>query len=418
MKDSLRNGAKRGLEGNSPTDTGIQAFSIDNIQSFSPTFPMNLLHRYIFKNVALASLMAVGLFAFVLLVGNVLRDVVGLVADGQLGFGLLVRLVALLVPYVVAYALPLGILTGVLLVLGRLSAQREITAMRAAGLSLFQIASPIFFLGLIGLVFAVLVNFHYAPNARSQYREDLAQAIRVNPLSFIVERTFVSHFPGYVLYVGEMEDRSLKDVWVWELDDERRVLKFIQAEQANLDYDAASGSLLLSLDHGYSEARSERDPEDLRSGRPPLEFERTSIRLPLDQILGGRSVSKNLSRMTFREVMDERERLLIAVREAPDEAHELALLRIRILVQERFAMAYAILSLATLAIPLGITIQRKETSANLFVALILALTFYLFMVIIAWFERMPHLRPDLLMWAPNLLFQALGAWLFWRTERR
>lgn len=379
---------------------------------------MNLLHRYIFKSITLASLMAVGLFAFVLLVGNVLRDVVGLVADGQLSLGLLFGLIALLIPYVVAYALPLGILTGVLLVLGRLSAQREITAMRSAGLSLFQIASPIFFLALIGLVFAVLVNFHYAPHARSQYREDLAQAIRVNPLSFIVEQNFVRHFPGYVLYVGEKQEQRLRDVWVWELDDQRRVLKFIQAEEANLDYDPVTESLLLSLDQGYSEARSERDPEDVRTARPPLEFERTSIRLPLDQILGGQTTTKKLSRMTFNEVMQERQRLLTLASEEPDEAHDLGLLRIRMLIHERFAMAYAILSLATLAIPLGITIQRKETSANLFVALILALSFYLLMVIIAWFERMPHLRPDLLMWAPNLGFQALGIWLFVRTERR
>lgn len=379
---------------------------------------MNLLHRYIFKSITLASLMAVGLFAFVLLVGNVLRDVVGLVADGQLSLGLLFGLIALLIPYVVAYALPLGILTGVLLVLGRLSAQREITAMRSAGLSLFQIASPIFFLALIGLVFAVLVNFHYAPHARSQYRGDLAQAIRVNPLSFIVEQNFVRHFPGYVLYVGEKQEQRLRDVWVWELDDQRRVLKFIQAEEANLDYDPVTESLLLSLDQGYSEARSERDPEDVRTARPPLEFERTSIRLPLDQILGGQTTTKKLSRMTFNEVMQERQRLLTLASEEPDQAHDLGLLRIRMLIHERFAMAYAILSLATLAIPLGITIQRKETSANLFVALILALSFYLLMVIIAWFERMPHLRPDLLMWAPNLGFQALGIWLFVRTERR
>lgn len=379
---------------------------------------MNILHRYIFKNVTLASLMAVGLFAFVLLVGNVLRDVVGLMADGQLGFGLFVRLLLLLVPYVVAYALPLGVLTGVLLVLGRLSAQNEITAMRSAGMSLFQIASPIFFLALIGVAFTVVVNFHYAPTARAQYREDLAQAIRVNPLNFIVEKTFVRQFPGYVLYVGEKDDLNLKDVWLWELDDQRRVVKFVQAEAGGLNFDSETESLLLSLDRAYSELRSESDPEDVFTARPPLEFERTTIRLPLEEILGRKTVSKKASRMAFNEILSEREALLDSRAEEASEEVEFALMRVQMSIQERFAMAYAILSLATLAIPLGITIQRKETSANLFVALILALTFYLLMVIVAWFERMPHLRPDLLMWAPNILFQALGIWLFLRTERR
>ncbi len=381
---------------------------------------MFLLHRYILKSVTIASLMAVGLFAFVLLVGNILRDAVGLLADGQLGFGLFLRLVLLLVPYVVAYALPMGIVTGILLVLGRLSAQREITAMRSAGMNLFQIASPIFFLAIAGLVFSIIINFEYAPAARAQYRRDLAESVRMNPLDFIVEKTFVDQFPGYVLYVGEKEESRLEDIWLWELDDQRRVRLFVQAEEGALGYDPRTESLLLTLDRGYSEVRDSNDPENVRdSGKPPLEFERTSVRLPLENILGRKSGKPKLSRMTFSQLVNERK----SVRATPEEELRggdrfAAMMRVQMSIQERFAMAYAILSLATLAIPLGITIQRKETSANLFVALILALTFYFLMVVLAWFERMPHLRPDLLMWAPNILFQGLGIWLFFRTERR
>lgn len=379
---------------------------------------MNLLHRYILKSVALASLMAVSLFAFVLLIGNALRDVVGLVADGQLGAGLFVRLLLLLVPYVVAFALPLGILTGVLLVLGRLSAQREITAMRSAGLSLFQIASPIVFLAIAGIAFSVVVNFYYAPAARTQYRQDLQQAIRQNPLNFIVEKTFVRHFPGYVIYVGEKEGDRLEDVWLWELDDRRRVRHFIRAQSGGVTFDTESESLFLTLEEGSVERRSESDPEDVRNLGAAPGFGQWAIRLPLGEILGRRTVNRKLSMMTFNEVLNERHRLREALREEPGERHEAALMRVQMSIQERFANAYAILSLAMIAIPLGITIQRKETSANLGIALALALTFYLLMVTIGWFERMPHLRPDLLMWVPNILFQAFGIWLFFRSERR
>ena len=98
---------------------------------------MNLIHRHIFANVVLTCGAAVGLFAFVLMIGNALKDLLGLVLTGQIGADTFVRLIGLLVPFVVSYALPMGMLTGILLVLGRMSSEREITALRASGQACF-----------------------------------------------------------------------------------------------------------------------------------------------------------------------------------------------------------------------------------------------------------------------------------------
>src|SRR5690606_5094357 len=119
------------------------------------------------------------------------------------------------------------------------------------------------------------------------------------------------------------------------------------------------------VERAYSEIRDEDDPEDLRTARPAPMFERTTIRLPLEQILGRKTVKRKLSMMTFQEVVAERKALRETLAEGPDEAAQIALVRVQMSIQERFANAYAILSLAMIAIPLGITIQRKETSANL-----------------------------------------------------
>ncbi|MEX2381083.1 MAG: LptF/LptG family permease [Opitutales bacterium] len=379
---------------------------------------MTLLQRYIFKSLMLTSFLAMGVFAFVLIVGNVLRDVVGLLADGQLSLLMFVKLIGLLVPYVVAYALPLGILTGVLLILGRLSAQNEITAMRSAGMSLFQIAAPVFFFALLGVAFTVVVNFHYAPTARDQYREDLRGAVRQNPLNFIVEKQFVRAFPGYIVYVGDKEGENLRDLWIWELNDERMVSKFLRAEGGSLGYDEETQSLLLTVEHGYSGFRDSNDPENLRDAPSAISFESTRILLPLDQILGERTSSKRLSYMNFREVMAERERFMPHSVEAFDVETFASLIRVQMDIQERFAMAFSILSLTLIGIPLGIRIQRKETSASLVIALCLALAFYFTMIAVGWFEKEPDMRPDLLIWLPNLSFQALGIWLFLRVEKR
>ena len=72
---------------------------------------LSLLHRHILKEILVATGLAMGLFIFVLLVGNALRDVAELVVAGKLDFWVFIG-VGLFIPYVASFALPLGMLTG------------------------------------------------------------------------------------------------------------------------------------------------------------------------------------------------------------------------------------------------------------------------------------------------------------------
>ena len=127
---------------------------------------MNLLQRHIFKSVLFSCAAAVGLFAFVLTVGNVVRDLLGYLVAGQLAPELFLELLLLIPPFVLSYALPFGVLTGVLLVLGRMSAEHEITAIRAAGLGLGWVARPILILAALGVALGLVINFQFMPWAR------------------------------------------------------------------------------------------------------------------------------------------------------------------------------------------------------------------------------------------------------------
>ena len=69
--------------------------------------------------------------------------------EGQFSLKFVIELFSLLLPYAIKFALPPALLTGILLGLGRLSADSEITAMRASGFGLGKIAAPIFGLSLI-----------------------------------------------------------------------------------------------------------------------------------------------------------------------------------------------------------------------------------------------------------------------------
>lgn len=381
---------------------------------------MNLLDRYIFRQVLGSCLAAVGLFAFVLMLGNAIRDLLGYVLADQLTAATFARLVLLLIPFTVSYALPMGMLTGVLLTLGRLSADSEITAMRAAGISLARLARPVLILGALGFALGLYVNFTAMPQARLQYQRELAEAVRVNPLRFIVPRTFIRDFPGYVVYVGDKQGPVLKDFWLWELDDTQRVLRTVRAGAGRFDYDEASNTLLLTLEQAQVESRNTKAPEDFSTVPLVGTFERTEqIRLPLDQLFGATRVQQKLKWMTYPELKAEEARL--AALEVPAEKrrqHERDQMKVQLVIQEKFQNALAMLTFALIGVPLGIRVSRRETSANLGVAVAMALGYYFLTVMVNWLDRHPQYRPDLLFWLPNVVFLVLAFWLFRRAQRK
>lgn len=380
---------------------------------------MNLLDRYLFRSVLGSCLAAVGLFAFVLILGNAIRDLLGYVLAGQLPLKVFAELLLLLVPFVTSYALPMGMLTGVLLTLGRLSADSEITAMRAAGLSVWRIARPVVLLGVLGTVLGLYMNFEAMPRARTQYQRELAETVRSNPLSFVVPRTFIRDFSDRVIYVGDKQGNVLSEVWVWELDAQQRVQYVIRAASGRIDYDAEDNALLITLRQAQVETRSPAQPEDF--SKPPLvgTFDKTEeVRLPLDSIFARTTVRQKLKWMTFSQLRAEETRL--ANLEVPPEQaaeHARTQMKVKLTVQEKLQNALAMLSFALIGIPLGIRVSRRETSANLGVAVALSLGYYFLTVMVNWLDRQPEYRPDLLFWLPNVLF-LLIAWILFRRIGR
>jgi len=380
---------------------------------------MSLLHRHIFFSVLGSCLAAVGLFGFVLVVGNALKDLLQLVLGGQLALDTFFTLLLLLGPFVAAYALPMGVLTGVLLVLGRMSAQHEVTAMRAAGLSFGYLARPILILGALAAMVAALVNYEYMPRARALYKETLARAVQRNPLSFIVPKTFIRDFPGVVLYVGEKEGSVLRDVWMWELDKSSRVKRSGRAASGTVTFEDGEGRLVLTLHRVNIEVRKSDRLEDFSVPMAPYTAEEFPIELQLENLFGKQSVRKKLAWTTLAELRGETERLR-ALEKAPGaDLGDLRLERMRVdyATNEKGATALAVFAFAVLAIPLGIKVSRKETSANLGLALALVMTYYFLTVCVGWLDGRPELRPDLLLWVPSLGFLGLAGWLFSRLGR-
>jgi lipopolysaccharide export system permease protein len=384
---------------------------------------VTLLDRYIFRSVLFTCSAAVALFAFIVIVPNVARDLLAYVLAGQLPALVFAKLVLLLVPLAITYALPMGMLTGVLLTLGRLSADSEITAMRAAGIGLTRVARPVVILAILGVALGLYVNFDSMPRARVEYHKELTATVRSNPLSFIVPKTFIRDFPGRVIYVGDKQGPALRDIWYWELDNQRRVTRSVRAEAGHIDYDETKNEFILTLSHVVAESLDEKNPEDLT--KPPIvgSFEQSApIHLSLDRFFGrSNSVHVKQEWLTYPELQAARAEL--AARPIPadpakakQEARDR--MKLELVYQDKFNTALAVLSLALIGVPLGIRVSRRETSANFAVAVALTLVYYLLTMAVKVLDRHPEYRPDLLLWVPNLLLLAGGVWLLFRIQKK
>jgi lipopolysaccharide export system permease protein len=378
---------------------------------------MNLVHRHIFINVVLTCGAAVGMFAFVLMIGNALKDLLPYILAGQLAVDTTLQLIGLLVPFVVTYALPMGMLTGILLVLGRMSSDREITALRASGVSVAWLSAPILFFALLGVTAAALINFQFMPVARLAYQRELAEAVWQKPINFIVPRTFIRNFPGLVIYVGEMDGNLLRDVWVWELDKGNRVERFHHAASGLLSYDQTEDEVRLLANDSLSEIRDRKDVENYLGAYSPSRADQTPFVLSLDALSGQKTVEVKNKWLTFGQLIAKWRQLNQPDPKGPTPERAQQLMRVQITIHEKFATAFSVLSFALIAVPLGIKISRKETSANLGIGLALALGYYFATIVVGWFDNRPEFRPDLLMWLPNLAFQSLGLWMFYKVDR-
>ena len=117
---------------------------------------MGRLGKYIFYQVAGAAFMTVALFVFVLVLGNIFRSVVDELISGRIDLSFFFQIISLIIPAVIPYSLPMGMLTGILLVFGRMSAQGEIIAMKACGRSIFSMIAPVFLLAIMASIFSLL----------------------------------------------------------------------------------------------------------------------------------------------------------------------------------------------------------------------------------------------------------------------
>lgn len=353
---------------------------------------LNTLQRYLMRQFLVACASTVCLFVFILIIGNAVKEVLPMLASGKIQLPFFIDILWHLIPSMVAYSLPLGVLTATLLVLGRLSSHNELLAMKASGISPYTIIAPFLLLASLGTLFTLFVNFHWGPHSIVYYRTALTNLIRQKPLQFIQTGTFVKDFPGYMFFIEQKHRDWVENCWLWELDGSQSsgVNMALHAKKGLLRYDNKRNRLLFTLLNGSGEKYLMQSGDTIHT--QPIAFTSTEIALPLSHLLGNLFFRKRLGHMTLTELRGE-----FARAHSPKEK-----VLARLEIQRNAVFGFGILAMILIAIPLSIRFSRTETSINLVLAIGLAMGFYTLIMAISWLEAAPQWRPDWLVWMPPI----------------
>jgi len=373
------------------------------------------LHTYLTRQVLASLLMTVAVFTFVLLLGNALKEILSFLVNGQATLGLVAQAMVLLIPFVWVFALPMGMLTATLLIFGRFSADQELTAVRASGVSLVSLVSPVLLLSLALCALSALVNMEIAPRCRVAYKKLLAN-LDVGVANVIIpEGRFIKDFEGYICYVRKNRGGNLQDVMIVRLKDQTNVDQIILAPSGALQFDREARDVILTLHDSSSVTLSTNGIASPGTG----DF---TIRASLKPARKGASEPR-ISDMTIGELWERRRQMEQSINQSarfhgltPNQL-EAATTPYRVQIHEQVSFSFACFGFTLVGIPLGIRVHRRETNIGIAMALILVAVYYSFIMVGQALDTRPEYAPHLIVWLPNFLFQAVGAVLLWRANK-
>jgi lipopolysaccharide export system permease protein len=337
------------------------------------------------------------------------------------------RAIGLLIPFVWVFALPMGMLTATLLIFGRFSADQELTAVRASGISLLSLISPVLLLSLALCAVSAEINMDIGPRCRVAYTRLRDSLTREFLPSQIPERTWIRDFnKDYIIYLGKNSHGTLEDVFVIMYKNETNWLGTIRAPRGRMEFDSTNRLLNVYLyDSKMLESSSGTAVPGPYAGVAGLQ-------IPIGQTFSTQRISvDDMSFLQLWQELHDLERRLDAsqplrkltapqLRARKAEIEKLrkdATSPIRFQLHRQVAFSFACFGFTLIGIPLGIRVHRRETNIGIGIALLLVLVYYSFFLVARSLHERPELAPHLIVWLPNFVFQAVGGVLLWRANR-
>src|SRR3989442_7113986 len=224
---------------------------------------MKLIDRFLSRELLVNVLFAIAVLSLVLVVGNIFRKLLPLLVNHDVPMEYLITFIAYMLPFSLIFTIPWGLLTAILLVYGRLSADNELIALRANGVSISRISMPLAGIALVCTAICLWLNVQAEPAALAKLRSTIFDLTTRNPMALFGSDQVIDQFPGRKIYVGKKEGNKLENITVFELDDSAMPMKVTFARTGKLEADLANKRILMHLYHARYQQRDAADPSNL-----------------------------------------------------------------------------------------------------------------------------------------------------------
>ncbi|MEO5722472.1 MAG: LptF/LptG family permease [Chthoniobacterales bacterium] len=368
---------------------------------------MKLIDRFISRQLLVSFGFAVAVLSLVLVVGNIFRKLLPLLVNQDLPAEYLFTFIAYVLPFSLIFTIPWGLLTAVLLVFGRLSADNELIALRCSGVSMARICVSLAVIAVLCTGISLWLNVRVAPAAQQALRTMILDMAARDPMALFGSDQVIDQFPGRKIYVGRKDGNKLENIIVFELNEYKVPMRVTHARSGTLEADLPNQRILMHLYGARYQQRDEKAPYDLNRIRDGINMAEGTLPISLEELYQREKLRPSRSAMSLEQLLEQLKK--------GDRGEKSSS---RTELNKRLSFPFSCLAFALIAVPLGVTTHRRETSMGFLISIVVAFAYFLFIIMADTLRSNPSAHPELLVWLPNVLFLGIGAWMFRRLSRR
>ncbi|MEO0070179.1 MAG: LptF/LptG family permease, partial [candidate division WOR-3 bacterium] len=386
---------------------------------------MRLLHREVLKEFLPLFVFAILVLAFVLLMDRLFLLADLLVRKG-VPVGVVGEIAFFSLPFVISISAPLGGLIGGVVTFGRMSQDNEVAVVRAAGVPAWRLFVPVLFLGALLVPIMVFFNGFVVPETQHRVRNLLTDIARKKPALRIQERIFMDDFPGYMVYIGSMDERrsTVTNVVIFERTRGNRTPAFITAPKGKISYTPDDRYLILNLYdgeiHELIESGNYRrlsfrehtiniltDDELVRRGREYRSDDELFLPNLFKQVATIKGdvakLNQEVKKLSQQAQGDQARLMHLDELKTRLRYRRLEAVRSQTEIQKRFSLAFSCLFFLLFGAPVGLILRRGGIGTGFVIGLVFFAVYYILLLAGENMAESGKLTPFVGMWLPNLV---------------